>query len=86
MQVPVACDEELEDIDGTFLREQCHQDKAHADQARYFQGDSTPPLLFCMALSPLSEELRRTGSGYWMSSGRGETAKRQLVSHSTLDG
>ena len=26
------CDEELEDIDGTFLREQYNQDKAYADR------------------------------------------------------
>ena len=36
MQVPVTCDEELEDIDGAFLREQYNQDKAYADQERYF--------------------------------------------------
>ena len=29
-----------------------------------FQGDSLSPLLFCMALNPLSVELRRTGYGY----------------------
>ena len=34
-----------------------------------------------MALNPVSVELHRTGYGYWMSTGRGETAKRQLVSH-----
>ena len=39
------------------------------------------PLLFCMALNPLSVELRRTDYDYWMSTGRGKTAKRQLVSH-----
>ena len=46
-----------------------------------FQGDSLSPLLFCMALNPLREELHRTGYGYWLSTGRGETAKRQLVTH-----
>ena len=46
-----------------------------------FQGDSLSPLLFCMALNPLSKELDRTGYGYWMSTSRGETARRQLISH-----
>ena len=34
-----------------------------------------------MVLHSLSAELHRTGHSYWMSTGRGETAKRQLVSH-----
>ena len=34
-----------------------------------FQGDSLSPLLFCMALNPLSTELNRTGCGYRMSTG-----------------
>ena len=46
-----------------------------------FQGDSLSPLLFCMALNPLSTELNRTGCGYRMSMGKGRTAKRQLISH-----
>ena len=46
-----------------------------------FQGDSFSPLLFCMALNPLSKELNRTGYGYRMTTGHGETAKRQLISH-----
>ena len=29
-----------------------------------FQGDSLSPLLFCLALVPLSNELNNTGSGY----------------------
>ena len=36
VQVPVMCDEELEDIDGAFLWEQYDQDKAYADQEGYF--------------------------------------------------
>ena len=36
-----------------------------------FQGDSLSPLLFCMALNPLSKELNRTGYGYWMTTGHG---------------
>ena len=36
MRVPVTCDEVLENIDGTFLREQYDQDKAYADQEGYF--------------------------------------------------
>ena len=46
-----------------------------------FQGGSLSPLLFCMALNPLSTELNRTGCGYRMSTGNGRTAKRQLISH-----
>ena len=46
-----------------------------------FQDDSLSPLLFCMALNPLSMELCRSGYGYWISTGHGETANRQLVSH-----
>ena len=46
-----------------------------------FQGDSLSPLLFSMALNPLNKELNRTGYGYWMITGHGETAKRQLISH-----
>ena len=46
-----------------------------------FQGDSLSPLLFSMALNPLSTELNRTGCGYRMSTGNGRTAKRQLISH-----
>ena len=34
-----------------------------------------------MALNPLSKELNRTGYGYRMTTGHGETAKRQLISH-----
>ena len=75
------CDKELEDIDGAFLREQYDQDKTYADQRGIFQGDLLSPLLFCMALNPLSKELNRTGYGYRMSTGHGETAKRQLISH-----
>ena len=46
-----------------------------------FQGDSLFPLFFCMALNPLSKELNRTGYGYGMTTGHGETAKCQLISH-----
>ena len=46
-----------------------------------FQSYSISPLLFCMALNTLSEKLCRTCYSYWMSTGHGETAKRQLVSH-----
>ena len=46
-----------------------------------FQGDSLLPLLFCMALNHLSKELNRTRYGYRMTTGHGETAKRQLISH-----
>ena len=46
-----------------------------------FQGDSLSPLLFCMALNPLSTELNRTGCGYRMSTGNGRTAKHQLIRH-----
>ena len=81
MQVPVTCDEELEDIDGVFLREQYDQDRLMQIRRGIFQGDSLSPLLFCMALNPLSKELNRTGYGYHMTTGHGETAKRQPISH-----
>ena len=45
------------------------------------QGESLSPLPFCMALNSLSKELNRTGYGYRMTNGHGETAKRQLSSH-----
>ena len=32
--------------------------------SRIFQGDSLCPLLFCLALEPLSYELNDTGYGY----------------------
>jgi hypothetical protein len=31
-----------------------------------FQGDSSPPLLFCIALIPLTHELNRTRCRYWV--------------------
>ncbi len=34
-----------------------------------------------MRLNHLSKELNRTGYGYWMTTGHGETAQRQLISH-----
>ena len=34
-----------------------------------------------MPLNPPSRELNRTGYGYWVSTGHGMTAKRQLISH-----
>ena len=34
-----------------------------------------------MALNPLSKELNRTSYGYRITTGHGETAKRQLISH-----
>ena len=46
-----------------------------------FQGNSLFPLLFSMALNPVSKELNRIGYGYRMTTGHGETAKRQLISH-----
>ena len=46
-----------------------------------FQGESLSPLLFCMAFNPLSKDLNRTGYGYRMTTGHGETAKHQLISH-----
>ena len=46
-----------------------------------FQDDSLSPLLFSMALNPLSKELNRTSYGYRMTTGHGKTAKHQLISH-----
>ena len=34
-----------------------------------------------MAINPLSKKLNRTGYGYRMTTGHGETAKSQLISH-----
>ena len=81
MRVPVTCDEELEDIDGVFLREQYDQDKTYADQEGYFQGDLLSLLLFCMDRYPLSKKLNRNGYGCRITTGHGETAKRQLISN-----
>ena len=81
MQVPVTFNKQLQDINGSFLLEWYHQDEAHADQVRYFLGNSLPPLLFCMALNSLSVELCSTGYSYWMNTGHTETAKCHLVSH-----
>ena len=46
-----------------------------------FQGDSLSPLLFCMAPNPQSKELNKTGYGYRMTTGHGETFKRLLINH-----
>ena len=46
-----------------------------------FECDSLSPLLFCMALNPLTTELNRIGYSYWVGTGHGRTAKRQLLSH-----
>ena len=45
------------------------------------QGDSISPIPICVALNPLSKELKRTDYGYRKTTGHGETAKRQLISH-----
>lgn len=42
-----------------------------------FQGDSLSPLLFCLALNPISAALNRTGSGYQC----GSTPNTVLISH-----
>ena len=84
VQVSVTFDDELEDIDGAFLWEQHDQDKAYADQEGILQGESYSPLLFGMALNPLSQELNKTGYSYRMTTRHGETAKRQLIRSATL--
>ena len=42
-----------------------------------FQGDSLSPLLFCLALNPISHELRSSGLGY----GCGPPSCRQPICH-----
>jgi len=42
-----------------------------------FQGDSASPLLFCLAINPISQELQRSGLGYKCGSG----LNRLVVSH-----
>ena len=42
-----------------------------------FQGDSLSPLLFCLALNPISMELQQAGAGY----GCGPPGARRPVSH-----
>ena len=81
MRVPVTCDEELKDIDGASCRNSTIKTRLMQIRRGICQGDSLSPLLFCMALNPLSNELNRTGYGYRMTTGNGETAKRQLISH-----
>ena len=45
-----------------------------------FQGDSLSPLLFCLALDPLSKILKNQGIGYNMSK-RGMHEERSNISH-----
>jgi len=39
-------------------------------QCGIFQGDSMSPLLFCLALNPLSEVIKSTAYGYTVKSGQ----------------
>ena len=44
-----------------------------------FQGDSLSPLLFCMALAPLSNEIRRANLGYKLGTGAGSRNADHLL-------
>ena len=80
VKVPVTCDGGLEGMDGSLPREGTVKTRIMQIRRGIFQGDSLSPLLFCMALNPLSTELNRTGYGYWVSTGHGRTAKVGLPS------
>ena len=48
----------------------------------FLQGDSLAPLLFCLAIDPLSKLLKSEGIGY---SRKNKDALEELVSHGLMD-
>ena len=46
-----------------------------------FQGDSLAPLLFCLAIDPLSKLLKSEGVGYNLSKSRKKDNVEEIISH-----